>query len=47
MITKLDPVYFVPVEHLKRFDPELLSLLNINSEKDLEKARDFISSRKK
>jgi molybdopterin-guanine dinucleotide biosynthesis protein A len=47
MITKLDPVYFVPVERLKRFDPELLSLLNINSEKDLEKARDLISGRKK
>ncbi len=47
MITKLDPVCFVPVERLKCFDPNLLTFLNINSEKDLEKARELVSAMKK
>ncbi len=47
MITKLEQVFFLPVERLKLFDPNLLTFMNINSVKDLEKARDLISETQK
>ena len=47
MITRLDAVCFVPMKRLKCFDPNLLTFMNINSEKDLEKARGLFSAKKK
>lgn len=47
MINTLEQVYFVPVERVKRFDPNLLSFMNINSEEDLKKAQCYVESKQK
>jgi len=38
MIEKLEKVIYVPVEKLRKFDPDLLTFFNINSPEDLKKA---------
>jgi len=38
MIERLERTAYVPVEELRRFDPDLLTFFNINSVEDLERA---------
>ena len=45
MIGRLEEVIYVPVEDLKRYDPELLTFLNINDREDLVAAEAVLRSR--
>ena len=47
LIKRLDRVKYVPVEELKKFDPELLTFRNINYPEDYQKALDVVEARKK
>jgi hypothetical protein len=37
-VKRLRHVFYLDVERLKRFDPQLLTLININTKRDLEEA---------
>ena len=47
MIQKLDKVTYLPIEKLKRFDPELFTFFNINNDKDLKQAEKILNRIKK
>jgi len=47
LIKRLGSVKYVPVEELKKYDPELLTFKNINYPEDYQKAVGIISERKR
>lgn len=46
MIERLERTIYVPVEELRRFDPDLLTFFNINSKEDLKRAEAILKSKK-
>ena len=46
LIKRLQRVVAVPMHEIKRFDPQLLTFFNINTEKDLEMAKQTLSLKK-
>jgi molybdopterin-guanine dinucleotide biosynthesis protein A len=46
MISRLRTIY-VPVEEVRKLDPELLTFFNVNSHEDLNKAEEILKSRDK
>ena len=42
VVKGLKKIIYIPVENLKRFDPNLLTFFNINTKKDLEKAAKIV-----
>lgn len=45
MIERLDRTAYVPIEELRRLDPDLLTFFNINSVEDLERAEAILISK--
>lgn len=45
MIDLLDHVVYLPTKRVKKFDPQLLTFLNINTKSDLRRAENVLSKR--
>lgn len=46
-LSKMQNIQYVPIAHLEKFDPELITFFNINTHSEMELAREMISNMKR